>query len=73
MSVESFLTPDDVARILRVSRRTLTRFVAEGILTPIRLRGTARFNPAKVREVLELGGHDGKMLPCGCAICHCYE
>jgi excisionase family DNA binding protein len=73
MSIESFLTPSQVAGILRVSRRTLTRFVSDGILTPVRIRGTVRFNPADVREVLQLGGHDSGKLPCGCVICRCYE
>ncbi|WP_159944701.1 MULTISPECIES: BldC family transcriptional regulator [unclassified Nocardiopsis] len=47
------MTPREVARVLRVDTKTVTRWADEGRLTPVRTPGGhRRFSRAEVRAVL---------------------
>jgi excisionase family DNA binding protein len=45
-------TVDDLARYLRVSKRTITRRVADGSLPAVRTGRLVRFDPERVVEAL---------------------
>ena len=49
---EALLLLDDVALILRVSRRSVQRLVAAGELQPIRVGGLTRFVADDVRDYI---------------------
>ena len=50
--IERLLTPLEVCQILRVSRRTLTRLTAAGLLPFVRIGGSVRFVPSSIHEIL---------------------
>ena len=51
-TIERLLKPSEVCQILRVSRRTLTRLTAAGILPFVRIGGSVRFRPSSIHEIL---------------------
>ncbi len=50
--IERLLKPLEVCQILRVSRRTLTRLTAAGILPFVRIGGSVRFVTSSINEIL---------------------
>jgi len=50
--IERLLTPSEVCQILRISRRTLTRLTAAGVLPFVRIGGSVRFVPASINDIL---------------------
>lgn len=60
---EQLLTVNDVAALLRVSPRTVRRWIETGKLRATRLpgRGAYRIQPADLRAAL----HEGVPCPCG--------
>lgn len=50
------LKPDEAADRLAISTRTLYRLVAAGVLTPIRLGRSVRFDPADLDALVAKGG-----------------
>ena len=49
------LRPDEAARILGVSRRTIYYYCDQGILEAIKLRGPLRIKTESVRRLLDEG------------------
>jgi excisionase family DNA binding protein len=47
------LETDEVARLLRVSRRTVERLVASGELTALRIRGRVLYTAEDVNEFVQ--------------------
>lgn len=51
---ERLLRPDEVARLLRVTRRTVYNYIARGDLRSVRAgRGTLRVTPESVRALAQ--------------------
>lgn len=50
--LEKLLTPAEVTEILGVSRRTVSRLIDDGYLPALKIRGTIRFDPEEIRQVL---------------------
>ncbi len=51
---EQFLTSDDLASLFRVNRRTLDRWVSEGVIPPpLRFGGTRRWLRSQVFESVQ--------------------
>ena len=51
-AVEELLTRRDVARLLRVSVRSVVNYENGGFLKPVRIGGLVRFTQASLREML---------------------
>ena len=46
------LTTPEVAKILRVSERTVENYVKKGVLRPIALPGAVRFDPRDIEALI---------------------
>ncbi len=51
-TIERLLKPSEVCQILRISRRTLTRLTAAGVVPFVRIGGSVRFVPSSITEIL---------------------
>jgi excisionase family DNA binding protein len=49
----SLLSPDEVARALNVSRKTVYKLAARGLIASLRVGGLLRFTEADLRTYLE--------------------
>ncbi len=52
MSVEQLTKTLEVCQLFRMSRRTLRRLTAAGVLPFVRIGGSVRFVPTSINEIL---------------------
>jgi excisionase family DNA binding protein len=58
MDVIELLTPEEVCKRIKCSRRTLDRMIADGTMRPLRFRGLIRFHPDELESLIEAFGFD---------------
>lgn len=52
MTKHDLLTPKQLTERLKVSNRTLARYIKEGLIPYIRIRGAIRFSPESINRLL---------------------
>lgn len=52
---EPLMTKKDVAEYLQVSEKTIERYVADGLIKPVKNLSIIRFNPADISRLIGIG------------------